>query len=232
MNVRLPLGTVSAALIGLAGCGDAQFASELPSKPTAVPISDVSGRKRSLPQDERFSIAVAPSSRHPGLGGTADAHGKASDNGEAELSAMVNNGGTAIANFQLGHAFKNDTRQQMDLDLVVRFNYEFSVTSSPSDRSVDAGVGLKLYARNSRNVLVRRDDLFSHAADRGPAARSGSDEVRLTVTVGPGESISVFLAGQTAVNAEYGRSATCQLSVKGMKMDVSPKAAPPVRSSG
>lgn len=226
---RLAVATAFFPVPLLIGCGATQFASELPSRPRAIPLVKAEPRELHIPKDERFSIALAPTMENPGIGGQAEATGHAKPDGSADLTAGITNGGEAQAHFQLGHAFQNETEQQMDLDIVITFEYEYK-SDALSEPGLDANIALRLYVRDKRNRLTRNTELFSSNNQRGLAERRGSDRVRFTLTVGPGEFVSVFLAGETTAKGEYGRSGACSLKLSNMQMAVQTKPAPIVDS--
>lgn len=236
MRTRVAVRASSAAVLSLAGwlacgCGGGDYAAELSARPRTLALRGEEGRTIRLPADEKFSIYRAPSQQDPGLGGSASADGHATPDGAADCRAQVDGGGEATATFQLGHAFANETDRQMDLDVALRFAYDYAVDASPPDAPVDARVGLKLYARDNRNRLLRNNELLAHAAERGAAERAGREDYRFSLTIGPGASVSVYIAGQSTVKADFGRSGRVALKVAGLEMDVTSRLAPPVQTA-
>ena len=225
ITVCLPL------VICIAGCGGANFGSEFESRPSPTALTASEAATTRLPQDYQFSIHRTTSTDDSGLGGTAEPTASAAADGSADVSVEVAEGGEASAVFQLGHAFENKSTQQVDLDVLVRFHFEYNAESTSADRPVDGSVGLKLYARDDRNRLVRNDELIAHALDKGPTQGSGDRDHRFTVTLGPGRSVSVFLAGQTQAKALPGRAGNCALRISGLSMEVTTRAAPAPRTA-
>jgi hypothetical protein len=156
-----------AALVVLSGCGGGGFGSELAARPTPRSLELGQGAMLRLPQDERFSIALAPKQAAPGLGGAADAVANVSRDGHADATAQVENGGSATASFQLGHALKNDSDRLVSLHVRLRCEYETDAEVTPPRPSPDARIELSLYARDGRNRLVRSLNLARHATDEG-----------------------------------------------------------------
>ena len=218
-------------VIYIAGCGGANFGSEFESRPSPTALTLTEAATTRLPQDHEFSIHRTTFTNDSGLGGTAEPTASATADGSANISANVAEGGEASAVFQLGHAFENKSSQQVDLDVLVRFHFEFAAKSSSAEQPVDGSVGLKLYARDDRNRLVRNDELIAHALDKGPTQSSGDRDHRFTVTLGPGRSVSVFLAGQSQAKALPGRAGHCSLKISGLNMEITTRAAPPPRTA-
>lgn len=225
LDRRSGLGLCLALSGLLVGCSGGDFASEVSARPAPTSLSRRDEFRFRLPADEKFSIALAPSRQAPGLGGTAHAVGKAQREGTAELSADIESGGEAEATCQVGHVFRNDTEQQLDLEVsaTVEFEYTAEVPAAPTGVNVD--VGLRLYARNSRNLLVRNHSIVAHTVEDGSGARRGQETLKFVQALAPGESITVFVAGRAAVKAEFGKSAACRLALRRTEMDVTTRTA-------
>lgn len=216
---------------GLAGCGGGNFASEISVRPNPHLLASRGEARIRLPADERFSIALAPSRQSPGLGGTASAKGTARPDGTADASAGVVHGGEAECTLQIGHAFRNDTEQQLDLEVAASVAYEYTAELPTDAVGVTLNVGVRLYARNSRNLLVRNYALVAHSTDDGSASRQGQEKLRFTIALAPGETVTLFVAGQAAVKTEFGKSAACRLELKQTEMEVTTRAAEAAPSS-
>ena len=191
----------------------------------------VEGDTLRLPEQEAFSIALPQTSEKAGLDGTAEADADATQAGTAAAAAAVTNSGTVLGSFQLGHAFKNDVERQTDFDFDLRFHYEFEIAATPETSYPDAQVGLKLYARGSRGRLLRDLTLFEHSTENGSTVRKSDETLHFTVTLGPGEAVNVFLAGQVRIEIREGRSARGSLKLSDLRMDVTTRPAPAVKSS-
>jgi len=226
---RAPL--VALALLTLGGCSSNQFGAELSVRPRAYSLRKTQPVKLRLPQDENFSIALESSRREPGLDGEASADARAKPAGQGEASASVARSGTAEGLFRLGHAFANDTDRQMDLDLAVRYHCEYEAREEPDARLPDATVGLRLYARDERGQILRDFVLVEYATDDGTAQRQADDSVSFTLTLGPGQSVDVFLAGRAMVNVPTERTASGLLKLDGLQFEVVTRPAPAVRAT-
>lgn len=238
MNARRSRFGPCLAAVGLAlplllvGCDGGGLGSELSARPTPRSLDPDGDRVLQLPKDEPFSIALAPTQEQPGLGGTADANAHVSKQGSADADARVSNGGSATAGFQLGHAVKNDSDRQAELSVRVRCNYETQAEATPPGPLPDAIVGLWLYARDGHNRLLRSFDLTHHSTAEGAASSHDRKDVQFTLTLGPRESINVFLAGHVQIDARDGRSANGSIKLDGLEMNIKSELAPPVKRAG
>jgi hypothetical protein len=226
----LPLA-LTICLLPVTGCTGSRFGSELAARPKPLPISNADGKAMCLPDSGPFSIALPKVTHEAGLEGTADSGASAEGSGTAMATATVTQAGTAVGSFQLGHAFENDTDQQNDVDFTVRFHYAFDAAATPESGHPDADVGLKLYARDERGRLLRDQTLLTHSTESGPAAGESDQSRQFTLTLGPGESVSVFVAGQVKIEIREGRSAHGSLKLTNLQMEVTRRPAPAVGSS-
>jgi len=226
-----PRGAVLVCSLLLAGCSSAQFGSELSARPKPQPIRDVESTTLRLPQTAPFSIALPRASKEAGLEGQADADASAKPSGEAEATASVTDSGKAEGLFQLGHAFANDTDRQMDLDCNVRFHCELEARQEPDARLPDASSGLRLYAREERGRMLRDIPLVEQSTENGTTQRQADEDLHFTVTLGPGQSVDIFLAGQARVDIPSGRSASATLKLRGLQFEVVTRPAPPIQAA-
>lgn len=219
----------AAALMPLSGCAAGGVGAELTAHPAPHAIGKANHLSLSLPADEMFSIALAPTSQAPGLDGTAEGHASADKKGAATANAKVGKVGTASGTFQLGHAFRNDSGGQLDLDFRIAAAYEYHVSSEPP--KAGASVGLNLFARDGRGRLLRTFPLVSLTSNDGAAGSRDQRDVQFTVTLGPGDELSVFAAGNASAECRPSQNAEASLSLSSFKMDVAGKVAPAVRSA-
>lgn len=226
----LPLLTAMTLVATLSGCGASNVGSELSARPTSTPIKLGDAKAIRLPADAPFSIALAPANHAPGLDGKARAEAVADKKGAASAVAEVENGGAAEATFQLGHSFTNEGDTQLDLHCRVRCTAEHDAGATP-DAGPDAAIGLKLYVRDNRNRLLRSFSLVQQTTEQGAASTSEQKDLRFVLTLAPGESVQVFLAGNAKMECKPGRSAHGSLKLRDIVMEFEPKAAPAVRTA-
>lgn len=228
---QLPRILAAAALMSLLGCGGggAEQLAVRPTKPE--PIGRAEGRRIELPRDGRFLIALAPSQQAPGLDGQAVCEARVSPEGHGSVTATVRNGGTASGAVQIGHSLTNDTARQADVEVSVSAEVEFDVRSEETTRRPEASVSLLLYARDDRNRELATVELARHSSDKGAAAGQGSESVQISLTLGPGQTANVYLAGEVTIVAEYGRSAAGSIKLSDVRMTFDVRSAPPVSSA-
>lgn len=213
----------------LMGCA-AGGASELAIKPVAKPLR-LDGAIR-VPGDHPFSVLSSPSQENPAPGGRAEAQAEAKPTGESKANAVVENGGTASASFQLGSAFVNESDQQIDVSISAKYHYDYALQTSAKSRSGDATLSLHFYARDQYNRLLRDIPLLTQSTDQGAAGQSGESTLNLTLTIGPRDSLYVFFGGAVGVDTlKSSRSANAELRLSGVELSLNGKAAPPVKAA-
>lgn len=231
-NFRPAIACIATSLfLATTGCGGGSMTSELTVRPTARPVAAAEAKPLRLPADEKFSIALAPAQKTPGLMGTADAVASASADGNAEITALAETAGNASATFQVGHAFANDSTRQIDLTCRLRMNYEYRAASKSAIETQDAILSLAVFARDSRGRLLKTVNVLQDDTADGGVSSKDRKEVEFTVTLGPGESASIFVGGNVTVDVKDGRSASGAIRLNGLEMEVQSKAAPAVAPS-
>lgn len=218
-------------LAAMSGCGGPSFGSELRNRPSTTPLASAESRPLRLPADAKFTIRHHESRQVAEFEGQAQADADAAPTGEARAAAAVTDGGTAEGTFQLGHAFHNDGPRQLDLGVRVRLEYQYEASAEPQTGLPDASVGLNLYARDGRNRLIRTVPLVAHSTEQGDASSRGQEDFSFSATLGPGESLSVFVAGNARVQTRPGRSARVAVRISGLELEVETRSAPAVRTS-
>jgi hypothetical protein len=234
-NAVLQSGILVAASLSsvllITGCGGGDFGSELTVRPKPHLLSGSDGQVLRLPHDEPFSITLAPTQETPGLGGTAEADTQVSKKGNADAVARVENGGSALAQFQLGHALKNDSDRQMDLHVHLACDCQTEAEATPPGPLPDAKISLTLFARDNHNRLLRSINLAQHSTEEGAAASKDHAQRSFTLTLGPGESVNVFVAGSARVDTQDGHSARGSIKLSGLEMEIKTELAPPVQQA-
>lgn len=221
-----------AGLALLAGCESGQFGAELVAQPKAYAISSTETTTLRLPRDQSYNIALPRVMKEPRLGGTAEADAEAAAAGTAMALAEVDSGGVAEGVFQLGHALRNATDRQTDFEVDVKFSHAFTAGMSSAAGLADAMAGLRIYARTARGRILRDIALLDYSTESGPINRSSSEGVSFTVTLGPEDTLNVFLAGRARVDVPDDRSAHARLELTDVTMDITAMPAPAVQAAG
>ena len=224
-------GLVIATALALGGCSTAQFGVEMAVHPKRYTLRKTEPATLRLPQDQRFAIALESDQREPGLDGNADASADARDTGEGVATATVERSGSGEGLFRLGQGFSNDTDRQMDLDVVVRYQYEFAARTEPDAGTPDATVGLRLYAHEEHGRMQRDLVLVDYSTEDGATQQQGDKTLTLTLTLGPGQTMDVFLAGRATVDVTAQRSASATLKLTDLEFEVATRPAPAVQAT-
>ncbi|RMF70850.1 MAG: hypothetical protein D6744_18830 [Planctomycetota bacterium] len=213
------------------GCGGGDFGAELAARPEPLPIAAESAQPIRLPGETGYSITLAPAQKAPGLNGAAEVSATADKTGRASAEARVKNGGTASAGFQLGHSFRNASDRQIDLDVSVSADVAYAARSTPSDGVSHANIELTLFAQNQRNLTLARMPLVRHGTEDGNAESDETRRITLTVTLSPGDTAMIYLAGQARIDTQEGQTASGSITVENLKMELTPRPAPAVRTT-
>lgn len=221
-----------AGLALLSGCESGQFGAELVAQPKAYAINSTQTTTLRLPSDQSYNIALPRVEEEPGLGGSAEADATAEATGSASAMARVDHGGVAEGVFQLGHAIRNATQRQTDLKIDVRFTQSFKAGTSSAAGLADAMAGLRIYARTGRGRVLRDIALLDYSTESGSVARTTTEGVDFTITIGPNETVNVFLAGRARVDVPDERSAHARIELRDVTMSIEAVPAPAVRTAG
>jgi hypothetical protein len=143
----------------------------------------------------------------------------------------VENGGSATAGFQLGHALRNDSDRLVSMHVRLRCEYETEAQATPPGPLPDAKVELNLYARDGRNRLVRTFNLAQHSTEEGAAASRDRKDIDLTLPLGAREWVSIFLAGGVEIETPEGHAARGAIQLNQLEMEITTETAPPVQKA-
>lgn len=218
-------------LLALAGCSS-DGAADLAVKPQPLAIRDEQPIR--LPQDVPFAIALSSFQKQEGPGGSiAEQIAQAAPDGSAEVAARVEQAARASGSFQLGHAFRNDAARQIDLGLRVAFEHSSRCGYADArQQSSELSATLTLIARDSYNRVIRTLPVVAQSTEQGGAQRSGRESLELTITLAPGESAQVFLAGAIAIDTlKSERSGAAAVKVSSLSIEATPRMAPQVQAA-
>lgn len=223
MNRSCLLAVVLVTPLALVGCESAQYGSELSATPRPRVIDAAGGLSIRLPDEAAFGIVLPESREQPLLNGRSDARSTADKGGSGLASAAVELGGVGEALFRVGHAFQNATAQEVAITCRVSYSYELEISASVATAASDAVAGLRLYVRDKQGRLLRTIPLVDYTSADGAVRRSGSDEVSVDLTLAPGATLNLFVAGQARVDVPEERSARATIALKELKMQLSSK---------
>ncbi len=211
------------------GCTETRFGGDLPHTPTKThQFKRAEQISVTVPNHE--ALAICTNSAQWDGAGTAEA--EADGAGSARVAVRTDGIGQGEGLVRLGHRFANETDQQTDLHCTISFDYEFALDEDPGLRLPDATVGLRLYARDDRGRWLRDLPIVELSTENGATQQRSQKRVSFTITLGPGHTADIFLAGRARVNVPPERAtatnASASLAVSNMQIEVVSKPAPPV----
>lgn len=223
-------GLTAALLGGGAGCGR-EFGAEVAVRPDPVVFRRVAERVIRIPDDVPFALRAAPASQAPAPDGEARAEADARPDGTARAVVEVRNGGQAQAEFQLGHAVRNDTDVQTDVEVTLRVRFGYELDRSGGPPRPDSELGLRLYAQDERSRMLRSFVLLSHSGEAGPVASTDERTLRFRVTLGPRQTLTVYLAGLAQAEMEPGQQVRAAVEVQRAALELRLVPAPGLEGS-
>jgi hypothetical protein len=207
----------------LAGCGGAEFGESvsIPQERHASLVDDFAdGQELNLPGDMPFNLY--DSQRRATGAGLADS--SAEPAGRAGCQAQAGAVGTAEAEFQLGHVL--DNRGQEPLKITARFavDYACQVEADLLDRTKTADqLGLRVFVRDSNRRVLSNMMLTQLEETTGPREWTGRQVNAFDVTMEPGLAYYFVLAGRVSVTATELSTASAQIEVHSLDIELTPR---------
>lgn len=233
-GVQRTLGLLTGLLLGaLAGCNTGQFGADLNVRPKPIRIKDLASRTLHLPADQPFSLALPSVNRRAGLDGHAEGDAKAHPDGVGVATAHVEHAGSSETLFLIGSAFANEAPAALDLVCRVHAVYEYEAENSPPNMSGDAGAGVRIFARTHGGRLLREVPLLDYTTASGLSQGSADDVRNFTITLGPGETVNLYVAGHAKVDITERRSASVVVRLSKLEFEIVTRlpAAKPAESA-
>jgi len=212
--------SVLAAL--LPGCGGMDFGGEI-----RVPVSQrhilkadqLTGRPINLPADRSFNIHVKKSSQDPGPAGEARGESDATADGRASCLAKAENGGSASAEFNIGHRIENLSSSPQCVVVELHFDLRQSISASPlpAPKTLAAGnVQLLVMDAGKRNLV--KIAVVQVTSDEAAGTARTRDQRNIPVRFEPGQSYDIMLFGRVEAAAEADQEAVARLDLEGLRM--------------
>ena len=212
-------------IAALTGCGGAEFGQD-----PRVPVSErhilaagsPAGASLSLPTDRPFNIHVKQSSQDQGPAGKATSEADATTDGKAFARANASQGGSAKAEFKIGHRIDNTTATTQTLSADISFNLrqEITATDVPAPATV-AKADLVLVVIDSHRRAVSKTIVVQGTSDDASGQASIPQQRHLTVRLEPGESYDVVLFGTVDAAASESQQSAAKLEIDSLKMALS-----------
>lgn len=227
-------GLVAAAflLVGAVGCGGGDW-----PRVVSVPadrmeqVNDLTDvRRMVLPESQPFNVHDRRSSQNPGQTGEARGESDAKAEGTAYCRAEAADGGTASADFLLGHVVHSATDRAVNVLAEFSFESDQRLTvSDDADTHTHGDYQLEAYVRDSNKRTIRRVPVAVSASDTGPRTATGKAVIEVAFDMQPGTAYHVLLAGKVAVETVEGAGASAAVEVKNLRIELT--FAPPTSTA-
>ncbi len=222
--ISLGIGALSA------GCGGGRLGTDLSQRPPPHALAAPAATTLHLPRDRPINITLGRSHRAPGLGGSVEADAATDGQATADARVSIQQGVEGEAPIQLGHALRNDTDRQTDVDFLIRVQFGLEAATAPPENRPGATVGPRLCARDPRGRLRHEAVLGDYAPEFEAVQRVGQETLRLTLTLAPGEALGEFLAGRVVGAVEGPWSASARLQIRSLQCELTTQPVPAVRT--
>jgi len=206
----------------LAGCGGAEFGQDarVPAGERYIlAAGSPAGASLNLPADRPFNIHVKQSSQDQGPTGTATSRSDATPDGKAFARAETADGGSAKAEFKIGHRIDNTTAatHMMSLDISFNLRQEIAASDVPAPATL-AKAYLVLAVIDSHKRAVSNTVVVQGTSDDARGEAAFPQQRHLTVRLEPGESYDVVLFGLVESAAGEDQRAAARIEVEGLQM--------------
>ncbi|MHC4672070.1 MAG: hypothetical protein ACYTBZ_06245, partial [Planctomycetota bacterium] len=159
------------------------------------------------------------SSQNPGSDGKARGDSKATSAGQASALADVSNGGSASAQFNIGHRIDNhtDSPQSVAVEITYQLAQTIEATKLPNPET-KAATNLYLVIKDSKKNIVARTTLVQTTSDEAVAVGNTKDQRNLTLQFEPGLSYDIMLYGKVDAASSQNQKASAKLDIKNLNI--------------
>ncbi len=226
------IGLAAGLALWAAGCTGMDFGGEIrvPGSQTHVLAEGESHPSPILLPGERlFNIHQTAGSRTPGPEGTAREDAAATNDGSAFCLAEATNGGSANAEFKIGHRIENRTGQALTAEIQVEFDLDYTVTASaePAAQTL-ATANLHLAVLDARNRPVASSAIVQLTSDMASTQASMSHRHRLHAVIEPPQRCAnVLLYGKVIGTAAAEQQASARVEIKNLRVRIDCSPVPP-----
>ncbi len=226
-TIRLTAGL---ALL-ISGCAGVDFGGEIhipesqmhvlpPAGPDPTPIL--------LPGDRTFNVHQTAGSRIPGPEGSAREDAAALPDGAAFCLIEAADGGSANAEFKLGHRLENRTDQAITANIQVEFDLAYTIAASPEPvGGTLATANLHLAVLDARNRPLASLPVAQLTSDTVSADSTTTERHRLSAVIGPHRNATILLYGRVSGASISGQNASARMDVKNLRMRLEITEGPP-----
>ncbi len=205
------------------GCSETDFGDvRVPAEQQHVIKADAPVAPLNLPADHPFAIHIKKSSQNPGVDGRARGESNATPAGEALCLAEAGNGGSASAEFNIGHRIDNRSSAGQQVGIQVEFALKQSVTAStqPAGDTL-ANANLFLVVMDGRKQVLAKVAIVQGTSDQSAGEGSTQDQRTLSVRFEPQQSYDVMLYGKVNAGSAANQEAKARLEIGQLKMQLS-----------
>lgn len=202
-----------------AGCGGGDFGERL-SVPQEkhhrlqAPLS--SGQVLRVPADQPFSVLDATRQSQ----GPATATSTVAPTGVASCAVTTSAGGTASAEFRVGHVLRNDTAEPLRATVTFNVAFECSLRNPKPPYAVDP-VQLKAFITDSHRRALGKVLLTAGDLDRLPNHWTGSSSPAFDLILEPNTAYHLVVAGRVEAGKEDGIGPDVTLGLTSVNIQVS-----------
>ncbi|NLX12779.1 MAG: hypothetical protein GXY44_03880 [Phycisphaerales bacterium] len=178
--------------------------------------------KVSLPMDQPFNIHTKRSNQNPGLDGTAQGHSDATAAGRASCSVEAANGGSALAEFTIGHRIANQTDyfQNLSVELDCRWQHALHTSTDPTADTI-ARADLQILVLDAKGKILATIPALKTDSDQIQASAELLDHRKLSVSLEPKLRYDIILTGKVEAQSAAGQEASARLEVNDLKINLS-----------
>ncbi len=218
---------VNALLAGLMLCGCQSSQSSIQIR---VPldrqyvVNEQADRpiKVSLPGDQPFNIHIKQSSQNRGADGRAESKSDADAAGQAFGFAEVNKGGSAAAEFTIGHRIANQTENPQDLAIELDFQWVQSLhTSAEPEAKTLARAELAISVISAKGKTLATIQVLKTDSNQARASAELQDHRGFSVSLEPKMHYDIVLTGKVEARSAAGQEAEARLEVKNLGINLS-----------
>jgi hypothetical protein len=171
-----------------------------------------------LPVDQAFAIHLKKSSQNPGAEGRAQGDSAAAPTGQSFCLAEGANGGTATAEFNIGHRIDNPgPAESAQIQVNFSLKQSLSATKQPTTETI-ASANLLLVVLDARRKVLAKIPILQTSSDQAAGEGVVDEQRGLTVTLEAKQSYDVILFGQVQANSSAKQEARARIELEKLTM--------------
>lgn len=219
----LHLGFVGSIALASSACTDNRDFGESVAIPQSIrhSVGPALGPSRAIHLPDDFPFNVVDTQRQSS--GQATATSSASSSGRARCSADASTGGSAVAEFQIGHVLTYDATERLAATVTFNVAYRCSIQHDGAAFSAEP-VQLKVYVMDSQRRILGKAFLTGTAADRLPERWTGSQSHAFDLAIRPDLAYHFIVAGRVQVSGGDTAGPQATIEVQSLDILISPRS--------